>query len=154
LELSQELIKRKLTIATAESLTGGLISAALTSVPGSSAYFLAGINAYSNESKINLLGVPGEIIAVKGAVSPECAKAMASGVTRAVGSHIGLSSTGIAGPSGDTPTKPLGLVYVAVFSHLGSEIRENRFTGSRHEVTLDSTEAALTLLLDFLKRND
>lgn len=111
--LANYLFDRKLTIGVAESCTGGLISHKLTNVAGSSGYFNRGIVAYSNEAKIEILGVPEEILLKHGAVSPETAVAMAEGMRRISETDIGLSTTGIAGPGGATPTKPVGLVFMA-----------------------------------------
>ncbi|MDR3154490.1 MAG: CinA family protein [Deltaproteobacteria bacterium] len=140
-----------LTVSTAESLTGGLVSAALTSVPGSSAYFLAGINAYSNHSKYRILEVPWVVLNTAGAVSPECARAMASGVARLTGSDLGLSTTGIAGPEGGSAVKPVGLVYFSVCGGGRQETRREIFAGSRHRVVYQAVETALDLLSRFLE---
>ena len=99
-------------IASAESCTGGLLADRLTDVSGSSAYFLAGIVSYSNQAKVNLLGVSPEVLKRYGAVSALCAKQMAAGIRRVANTDIGISTTGISGPTGDTPWKPLGLVYI------------------------------------------
>jgi nicotinamide-nucleotide amidase len=143
--------ERGLTLATAESLTGGLVSAAITSVPGSSAYFLAGLNTYSNQSKYRLLEVPWVVLNTAGAVSTECARAMASGVARLIGSDLGLSTTGIAGPDGGSDIKPVGLVYVSAFGNLRHETRREIFTGDRQTVAFLAVEAALDLLRFFLE---
>jgi PncC family amidohydrolase len=140
-----------LTAATAESLTGGLVSAAITSVPGSSAYFMAGVNAYSNQSKYRLLEVPWVILNTAGAVSPECSQAMASGVARLIGSDLGLSTTGIAGPDGGSAVKPVGLVYLSVHGPQGQETRRKIYSGDRQSVALQAVEGALDLLLAFLE---
>jgi nicotinamide-nucleotide amidase len=107
------LLDRGLTLATAESCTGGLVGHLLTEVPGISASFLQGVIAYSNAAKTALLGVPEELIRVKGAVSEETARAMASGAAERAGADLGIGITGIAGPSGGAPGKPVGLVFVA-----------------------------------------
>jgi nicotinamide-nucleotide amidase len=104
---------RGLTLATAESCTGGLIAAALTAIPGSSAVLTRGYVTYSNDAKRDELGVPGPLLASVGAVSEEVARAMAEGALRRAGVDLALSCTGIAGPGGATPTKPVGLVYIA-----------------------------------------
>lgn len=135
------------TVATAESLTGGGVAARLTSVAGSSAYVLGGIVAYSNEAKAALLGVPQEILDTRGAVSAECAQAMAAGARRAFGSTYAVATTGIAGPTGATARKPVGLVYVAALGPGFAEVEEHRFAGDRAAVTAASVEAALRLLL-------
>ena len=135
-----------LTLAVAESCTGGLIGHRLTNVPGSSRYFLASLTTYSNESKIELLGVPEETIGEHGAVSAETAAAMAEGVRRATGADIGLSVTGIAGPEGGTPTKPVGLVFVAQADAGGTVTEELRLRGDRSMIKERAAQAALYLL--------
>jgi nicotinamide-nucleotide amidase len=110
-----ELLRRRhLTLAVAESCTGGLIGHRVTDVPGSSEYFLLGIVAYSNDAKRNLLGVAPETLASRGAVSTEVAEEMARGVRRAAGADLGLSTTGIAGPGGGSPGKPVGTVCIGL----------------------------------------
>ena len=135
------------TVATAESLTGGGVAARLTAVAGSSAYVLGGIVAYGDEAKAALLGVPPEILETRGAVSAECARAMAAGARRAFGSDWAVATTGIAGPGGATARKPVGLVYIAAAGPDFDEVEEHRFTGDRAAVTAASVEAALRLLL-------
>src|SRR3989304_5781049 len=108
------LTERKMTLALGESCPGGLVGHRLTNVPGSSSYVLGGIVAYSNEAKERLLGVRHETLEEQGAVSPETAIEMARGARAALGADVGLSVTGIAGPGGGTPDKPVGLVYVAL----------------------------------------
>lgn len=117
--LFAKLIEKKLTVVTAESVTGGGVAAALTSLSGSSAYFLGGVMAYSNQLKVELLGVPLEVLAEHGAVSEECARAMAEGARRKLGAGVAVATTGIAGPTGATPTKPVGLVWLAVATENG-----------------------------------
>jgi nicotinamide-nucleotide amidase len=145
------LAERKHTIALAESCTGGLIGHRLTQVPGSSAYVDRGIVCYSNKAKIELLGVPADVIDRHGAVSAEVAGAMARGVRERSGVSIGLSVTGIAGPGGATPIKPVGLVYVGLDAKDGAAItREHRFHGDRSVIKQRSSQAALDLLRRFL----
>jgi nicotinamide-nucleotide amidase len=110
--LGHLLAERKLTMAVAESCTGGLIADKITNVSGSSTYFERGLVTYSNWSKIELLGVPEELIRTHGAVSKEVAEAMAAGIRRLAGTDIGISTTGVAGPTGGTPAKPVGLVWI------------------------------------------
>jgi nicotinamide-nucleotide amidase len=121
------LIERGVTLAVAESCTGGLVASRLTEVPGSSAYLLAGFVAYSNEAKVRDLGVPDALIAQHGAVSREVAAAMAEGTRNRAGADIGVSVTGIAGPGGATPTKPIGLVYVGLATAAVTHVDEVRF---------------------------
>ncbi|HJT21883.1 MAG TPA: competence/damage-inducible protein A [Nitrospira sp.] len=141
------LTDNKLTVALAESCTGGLIGHRLTQVPGCSNYVDRGIVCYSNQAKIELLGVPPELIERHGAVSTEVAEAMARGVRERSGTSAGLSVTGIAGPGGATPTKPVGLVYVGLDTQHGERItKEHRFHGDRSVIKQRSSQAALDLL--------
>jgi PncC family amidohydrolase len=140
------------TVATAESLTGGNVSARITAISGSSAYFLGGIVAYSNEAKASLLRVSEETLATRGAVSAECAREMAEGARRAFGTEVAVATTGIAGPGGATERKPVGLVYIA-FAGPDCVIAEHfHFPGGRAKVIDASTEAALLMLLRGLER--
>jgi PncC family amidohydrolase len=141
-----------ITVATAESLTGGNVSARITAISGSSSYFLGGIVAYSNAAKASLLGVAEETLATRGAVSAECAREMAEGARRAFGADLAVATTGIAGPSGATERKPVGLVYIALAGPDGVTTEEFRFPGGRAVVTDASTEAVLLMLLRGLER--
>ncbi len=139
-----------LTLAVAESCTGGLLGHRITEVPGSSDYFLGGIISYSNEAKENLLGVQHETLLRHGAVSEETAREMAQGARQALGSDLALSVTGIAGPGGGTSEKPVGLAYIAL-AHAGGEIVERHvWPGDRSHNKIHSAEAALTLLRSYL----
>ena len=149
-QLAAALLARKQTLATAESCTGGLVGAALTGLPGSSAWYLGGVVAYANELKIRLLGVPAEILAAHGAVSLETARAMAAGACAATGADYAIAITGIAGPAGGTPEKPVGLVFVAVAAPHGTATFKHHFSGSRADVRHAAAEAALRHLLDAL----
>lgn len=140
--------KSPLTIATAESCTGGGVAAALTSLAGSSDYVMGGIVSYSNAAKANLLGVSQAILDTRGAVSEECARAMAEGARRALGTDVAVSTTGIAGPGGGTARKPVGLVYVAVADDDGVTAVGHQFAGDRRAVTSAATQAALDMLLE------
>jgi nicotinamide-nucleotide amidase len=145
------LIEAKQTVALAESCTGGLIGHRLTQVPGSSAYVDRGVVSYSNQAKIELLGVSAALIERHGAVSAEVAAAMAKGIRERSGVSIGLSVTGIAGPGGGTATKPVGLVYVALNADNGDAVtREHRFNGDRSVVKQRSSQAALDVLRRWL----
>jgi nicotinamide-nucleotide amidase len=145
------LTKQGLTVAVAESCTGGLIGHRLTQVPGSSAYFDRGIVCYSNGAKMELLGVPTSLLEKHGAVSAPVAAAMANGIRERSGTDIGLSVTGIAGPDGGTATKPVGLVYVGLDGGEGETItKEFRFHGDRHVIKQRSSQAALDLLRRWL----
>ena len=142
------------TVATAESCTGGNVAARLTAIAGASDYVLGGIVSYSNDAKANLLGVSAEILATRGAVSVECARAMAEGARRAFGADFGISTTGIAGPGGATARKPVGLVYIALATLDGVESEQFHFPGDRATVIAAATDAALLLLLRGLERRD
>ena len=147
--LGARLKKRGLTLAVAESCTGGLMGSRITSVPGSSAYFLGGVMSYANSAKTRLLGVPAKILSKHGAVSPECAAAMARGARRALGADLGVAITGVAGPGGGTKEKPVGLVFVAVSGPGRAEtIRRFEINGPRDAVRSRATTAALRLAFD------
>jgi PncC family amidohydrolase len=118
-----------LTIAVAESCTGGLIGSLITDVPGSSRVFPGGVVAYANAPKRELLGVPAELLVAHGAVSGEAAAAMAEGVRRALGTDIGLSVTGIAGPTGGSAEKPVGTVFIACAAAEGVTVERHQWTG-------------------------
>lgn len=138
--------QRGLTLAIAESCTGGLTGNMITNVPGSSDYFLMGVVAYSNDAKVKMLNVPREIIARHGAVSAEVATAMAHGVRKRASSDVAIAVTGIAGPSGGTKAKPVGLVYVAACGKGWTVVKENRFVGDREAIKRRSAITALALL--------
>ena len=142
------LIERKLTLAVAESCTAGLVTSRLTEVPGSSAFLLAGYVTYSDEAKIRDLGVPAALISEHGAVSAEVATAMAEGARCRAGTDIGLAVTGIAGPTGATATKPVGLVFVAVATATGGRTEELRFgtEPGRAGIRNLATQTAINLL--------
>jgi PncC family amidohydrolase len=141
-----------ITVAAAESLTGGNVSARITAISGSSGYFLGGIVAYSNAAKASLLGVSEETLATRGAVSAECAREMAAGARRALGADLAVATTGIAGPGGATERKPVGLVFIGLAGPDGVTSEEFRFPGGRSVVTNAATEAALLILLRGLER--
>lgn len=134
-------------LATAESCTGGLVGDVLTDRAGSSAYFIGGVIAYSNAVKQHVLGVRAETLAQFGAVSALCALEMARGVRRALGADVGISTTGIAGPSGATPTKPVGLTFVALSTPEGDRVARNVWLGDRRHNKQDAADEALRLLL-------
>lgn len=148
--LAQALLTHGQTIVTAESCTGGLVGATLTGQPGSSAWFLGGIIAYANSLKTNLLGIPPELLEAHGAVSPDTARAMADGARSRTGADVAVALTGIAGPDGGTPAKPVGLVYIAVASPTGICVRDYHFTGSREEIRVAATQSALALVLEYM----
>ena len=140
------LLKKKKTLAISESCTGGLIADRITNISGSSKYFKMGVVTYSNKSKVDLLGVPGGRIKKYGAVSKEVALSMAEGIKRISKADISLGVTGIAGPKGKTKKKPIGLVYIALTSGKVHMVKKCRFTGSRKEIKLQASTAALNLL--------
>ena len=141
---------RRVTLAVAESCTGGLLGARLSSRPGSSDYFVGGVISYANEVKLGLLGVPPGMLAQYGAVSEEVAGAMADGVRVATGADYSLAVTGVAGPGGGTPEKPVGLVYTACAGPGGTAVTRGHFPGDRAAVRVHSVTRALHLLLRHL----
>ncbi|HEX8969735.1 MAG TPA: nicotinamide-nucleotide amidohydrolase family protein [Chloroflexota bacterium] len=146
----RRLAERKLTLAVAEGDTGGVLLGRLTSLAGSSAVVLGGVVAYADALKRGLLGVPAEVLERHGAVSAEVARAMAGGVRRATGADIGVATTGIAGPGGATPTKPVGLAYVAAVDAGRGLVREHRWRADRAANREASAEAALALVWELL----
>jgi PncC family amidohydrolase len=138
-----------LTVATAESCTGGLVAHLLTEVPGSSGYVRGGIVAYANAVKQAELGVPEAVLEAHGAVSAQVAVAMAEGARRRLGTDLGVGVTGVAGPDGGTEAKPVGLVYVAVAGpgEAPVDVRRYLWAGDRSQNKRDSAEAALEMLL-------
>jgi PncC family amidohydrolase len=145
------LSKHRLTIGIAESATGGLLSHLITNVPGSSDYFIGSVVAYANEAKISILGVKENTIKQYGAVSRQTAEEMATGVKGLMNVDIALATTGIAGPSGAMPGKPLGLVYIALASEKGTKVREFTFQGDRWQNKMAFSEAALGMLKEELE---
>jgi nicotinamide-nucleotide amidase len=143
-------LAKGLTLAVAESCTGGLVMSLVTDTAGSSAYFLGGVVAYHNAAKERLLGVRAETLQEHGAVSEPTAREMARGVRACLGADLGIAVTGIAGPTGGTPQKPVGLVYVAVSSPWGEECERHLWTGDRLENKRSSALAALRLALRHL----
>jgi len=144
--LYQLMHRQKKTIAVAESCTGGLVSNMLTNIPGISECFLQGIIAYSNQAKINYLGVSGELIKEYGAVSPQVAEAMATGIKEKSGSNIGIGITGIAGPSGGTREKPVGLVYIGIAVDNFTTLKKCQFHGTRTAIKYFSANTALNMV--------
>lgn len=141
--VARVLTENRATIAVAESCTGGLLAERLTNVPGSSAYFLGGVVCYSNELKTSFVGVPPELIEAKGAVSSEVALALADGIRKRTGSTLGVGVTGIAGPAGGTPEKPVGLVHIGIADEQGPRERSFRFVGDRDRIRQLATQSAL-----------
>ena len=138
--------EQKATLAVAESCTGGLVASRLTDIPGSSDYFERGVVSYSPAAKTGLLGVPPEVIQTRGVVSLEVARAMAVGVRRMGGTTLGVATTGIAGPAGGTPEKPVGLVCVALAWEGGEAGREFRLHGEREQIKYRGAQMALEML--------
>ena len=139
------------TIACAESCTGGLLTSRLTDVAGSSAYVLGSIVSYTNRVKMSHLGVREDTLKHHGAVSQETAREMSEGVRIRLGADIGLGITGIAGPGGGTPEKPVGLVYISIAGDKGITVTKNLFSGSRREIKQQTTDKALTMLIEYIK---
>jgi nicotinamide-nucleotide amidase len=148
--LGKLLRERKLTISVAESLTSGLVQHKLTQIPGSSDYFMGGVVSYSNEAKMGLLGVKDSSLKKYGAVSELVAKEMAEGVRKRLGTNVGISTTGIAGPTGATATKPVGLVYLALSAKDILIARKQVFGPDRNSVKQRSAQAALELARRYL----
>jgi nicotinamide-nucleotide amidase len=144
--VGRQLALKQATISVAESCTGGLLSARLTSIPGSSKYFMSGMVTYSNQSKIDLAGIPPLLLDMQGAVSEEVARGLAEGVREKVGTTIGVGVTGIAGPDGGTPEKPVGTVHIAVAGPSGTEHRRLMFPGNRDRIRSWTSQAALDLI--------
>jgi len=152
-EIGQILIDKGLTVSVAESCTGGLISSKLTDVAGSSSYIKLNFVTYSNEAKTAMLGVEPDLINSHGAVSEEVAEAMAQGVRKASETDVGLGITGIAGPSGGSPEKPVGLVYIGLASEDSCEVYKVNIEPSlpRIEVKQEACRQALRFLKKFIK---
>ena len=140
------LTEKRKTLAIAESCTGGLVASRITDTSGSSKYFKTGVVTYSDKAKIDLLGISKKKLKKHGAVSKEVALEMANGIKRLSKSDIGMGITGIAGPTGGTKGKPVGLVYVAIATKKGKFVQKCRFTGNRREIKLQSSTTALDLL--------
>ena len=151
-KISLILKKQNLKIATAESCTGGLIAHTFTNISGSSDYFDRGVISYSNKAKTELLGVPEKLIDKYGAVSNPVAKAMANGIRVKSEVDIGISTTGIAGPTGGTKEKPVGLVFIAISTKDNVIVKKFQFSGNRIQNKYDTCKAALEMLYEVLKR--
>ena len=148
--LQARCVRTGLTLATAESCTGGLVGHVITEQPGSSAYYLGGVVAYADRTKAGLLDVPEATLAAHGAVSAQVAAAMAEGVLRRCGADLAVAVTGIAGPEGGSEAKPVGLTYVAIAGVAGTEVRRHLWHGDRVANKVESAEAALRLALERL----
>ena len=149
-EIGNLLRQKGLTLGVVESATGGLISHRITNVPGSSDYYKGSVTAYSNEAKIKVVGVKEDTINKYGAVSSQVASEMAQGGRKVLASDICLADTGIAGPSGATPGKPVGLFYIGLSHQAGTYSRKHNFQGNREQNKCSATEAALDWLKEYL----
>lgn len=151
-EILDELIKKKLTVSTAESCTGGLLASAFIDLAGASSVFLNGAVTYSNESKAKVLGVKEETLNTVGAVSEETARQMAEGIKRVIKTDIGLATTGIAGPDGGTKEKPVGLVYIGISVKDNTIVRKLNLKGTRTEIRKQTVLEVLNTLKEELKK--
>lgn len=149
--IARKLLETSFTLATAESCTGGLVASRITDVAGSSAYFLGGVVAYSYEAKAEMLGVSWETLNTYGAVSRETVVEMARGARKLFRADIAVSVSGIAGPGGGTPDKPVGTVWVGLATPGGEEVRRFVWDGDRIQNKSLSSEAALQFILDYLE---
>jgi len=145
--LKQLFVAKRLTLASAESCTAGLLAGRITDVPGSSAYFLGGVVSYSNEAKETLLGVDHAALVAHGAVSEEVARQMARGIRLRLGADVGISITGVAGPEGGTTEKPVGLTWIGLSDRHGERAERFVWTSDRAGNRARSVEAALRLLI-------
>lgn len=141
--VSKMLIEKNLTISTAESCTGGLVSATLINYPGISSVFIEGCVTYSNESKINRLGVNSNTLKIHGAVSEETAREMAEGIAKNFDTNVAISTTGIAGPDGGTIDKPVGLVYIGIYINGKTTVNKYILKGNREDIRLGATKNAI-----------
>lgn len=149
--LGRMLISRDYTLSTAESCTGGMIGAAITAIPGSSAWFRGGIIAYDNDVKTSLLNVPKRTLKDYGAINAETVTAMALGVAQKMGTECSIAVSGIAGPGGDTPGKPVGLVFIGIYCKGKVEVFKNVFSGDRNAVREQSVYNGLKYLIQSIE---
>jgi PncC family amidohydrolase len=150
-QIGHLLRQRALKLALAESCTGGLIGNRITDVPGSSDYFLGGVVAYAYETKVAVLGVSWETLNANGAVSQETVLEMARGARRILSTDLAVAVTGIAGPGGGTPEKPVGTTWIGLAANEGEWTRLFQFSGNRKQNKISSANAALQMLLDYLQ---
>ena len=143
--LADRLIRSRKTLAIAESCTGGFIGHTLTNIPGASTWFKGGVIAYADQAKIDILGVPEAIIREHGAVSAPTARAMAAGARRRFKSDLAIATTGIAGPTGGTPEKPVGLVFIGLATTRGTSVKKYIFKGSRLQIKKQTLNAVLSI---------
>ncbi len=151
LSLAEELRAQNLLCATAESCTGGLIGAMLTSVPGSSEWYLGGVISYANHVKQEVLGVSEESLLSAGAVSEPVVRSMAAGACRITGADAAMATSGVAGPGGGSPEKPVGTVWIAVALHGQSHAQMFHFSGNRDAVRMQAARQAVQMLLELLR---
>jgi nicotinamide-nucleotide amidase len=149
-----ELQRRRLSLATAESCTGGGIGALITDIPGSSSYYVGGAVTYSNSEKVRQLGVLEETLSVHGAVSEECVREMAEGIRGATGADYGVSVSGVAGPGGGTEDRPTGTVWIALAAEAGTRTRKLFWPGDRRQVRRITAFAALAMVLRAVQGED
>ncbi|MBP1748773.1 MAG: competence/damage-inducible protein [Deltaproteobacteria bacterium] len=147
-KIGRELSRHSLRLCTAESCTGGLVAGRITNASGASGYFEGGFITYSNTAKNRLIGVPEELIGRYGAVSDETARRMAEGAREKLDTDMSVAVTGIAGPTGGTPDKPVGTVYIAVARKGRTSVRKFEFTGTRHGIRKQTADEALKFVLD------
>ena len=152
--VGQMLCAKGYTISCAESCTGGLLTSTLTDVPGSSAYVMGSVVSYSNDVKSRILHVAEGALAAHGAVSPETARAMAEGVRNLMQTDVGVGITGIAGPGGGSPEKPVGLVYIAVSTLGKTSVEKNVFSGVRAEIKRAAVNKALAMVQEMIREMD
>ncbi len=153
-EVGNILRKSKMTMAVAESCTGGLIGAMLTETPGVSRCYLGGLVCYSNQAKLDMLDVPGKVLDAHGAVSEQCAEAMSVGCQNKFHSALAVSTTGIAGPDGGTKEKPVGLVYVGLAYPGGVKSRHFQWGNDRHSTRIRASKMALNMVRLYLLRGE
>jgi len=146
-------IGRSLTVATAESCTGGLVAETITNVAGSSGYFVGGVVAYADRVKTAQLGVPVAVLTAHGAVSAQVARAMAVGARERLAADVAIAVTGIAGPGGGSEEKPVGLAYVAIADEAGVDVRRHQWQGDRQAVKRASAAAALEMVIEHVARD-
>lgn len=148
--LGELLAKRGFHLGLAESCTGGMLGERITAASGASGYFLGGVISYDDKVKASVLGVPPDVIVAKGAVSAECALAMARGVRQLLSAEVAVSITGVAGPSGGTDVKPVGTTFIAVVTPQRERVEQYTWAGSRQENRRKSVDAALELIINSL----
>lgn len=150
--VGKSLKKKRMTVSVCESCTGGMLGSMITHIPGSSQYFLGGVIAYADRIKQRLVGVKAVTLRKNGAVSERTAREMAEGVRRKFNTDVGVSITGIAGPTGGSKTKPVGLVYFGLASSKSCKVERKKFRGSRNTIRKNACLYALEMLYSLLKQ--